>query len=63
LWDNCGQTNSDRLEKVQLEAARIVTGLPSFASTHSIYIETGWEKLKTKKVQFSVENSFVAIWI
>jgi hypothetical protein len=36
VWDNCGQTNSDRLEKVQLEAARIVTGLPSFASTHSI---------------------------
>jgi hypothetical protein len=28
VWDNCGQINSDRLEKVQLEAARIVTGLP-----------------------------------
>jgi hypothetical protein len=26
VWDNCGQINSDRLEKVQLEAARIVTG-------------------------------------
>ena len=31
VWDNCGQINSDRLEKGQLEAARIVTGLPSFA--------------------------------
>jgi hypothetical protein len=41
--------HSDRLEKVQLEAARIVTGLPSFASIHSIYIETGWEKLKTRR--------------
>jgi hypothetical protein len=41
VWDNCGQINSDRLEKVQLEAARIVTGLPSFASINSIYIETG----------------------
>jgi hypothetical protein len=29
--------------------ARIVTGLPSFASIHSIYIETGWEKLKTRR--------------
>jgi hypothetical protein len=28
VWDNCGQINSDSLEKVQLEAARIVTGLP-----------------------------------
>jgi hypothetical protein len=36
VWDNCGQINSDRLEKVQLEAARIVTGLPSFASINSI---------------------------
>ena len=27
----------------------IVTGLPSFASIHSIYIETGWEKLKTRR--------------
>jgi hypothetical protein len=47
--DNCGQINSDRLEKVQLEAARIVTGLPWFASINSIYIETGWEKLKTRR--------------
>jgi hypothetical protein len=27
VWDNCGAVNSDRLEKVQTEAARIVTGL------------------------------------
>jgi hypothetical protein len=49
VWDNCGQINSDRLEKVQIEAARIVTGLPSFASINSIHIETGWEKLKTRR--------------
>jgi hypothetical protein len=46
VWDNCGQINSDRLEKVQLEAARISTGLPSFASINSIYIETGWGKVE-----------------
>jgi hypothetical protein len=40
VWDNCGQINSDRLEKTQLEAARIVTRLPSFASINSIYINT-----------------------
>ena len=26
VWDNCSQTDNDRLEKLQLEAARIVTG-------------------------------------
>jgi hypothetical protein len=49
VWDNCGQINSDRLEKVQPEAARITTGLTSFARINSIYIETGWEKLKTRR--------------
>ena len=30
VWDNCSQTDNDRLEKLQLEAARIVTGLTVF---------------------------------
>lgn len=49
VWDNCGQINSDRLEKIQLEAARIVTGLTSYASLACIYTETGWEKLSTRR--------------
>jgi hypothetical protein len=28
-WDNCGTCHSNKLEKIQLEAARIVTGLPN----------------------------------
>ena len=44
VWDNCGSVNSDRLEKVQTEAARIVTGLTTYASLDFIfYCETGWE--------------------
>ena len=27
VWDNCSQTDNDRLENLQLEAARIITGL------------------------------------
>ena len=49
VWDNCGQTNSDRLENIQIEAARIVTGLTSYASRNSIYLETGWEKLSVRR--------------
>ena len=37
VWDNCGQTNCNRLEKIQIEAARIVTGLSIYASFDSIY--------------------------
>jgi hypothetical protein len=47
--DYCGAVNSDRLEKVQTEAARIVTGLTSYASLDSIYCETGWEKLTVRR--------------
>ena len=45
LWDGCSQQDSDNLEKLQLEAGRIVTGLPLFASRQSIHSETGWELL------------------
>ena len=33
LWDNCGIGNSQKLEQLQLEAARIATGLPIFTKT------------------------------
>ena len=44
VWFNCGQFNSNRLEKVQIEAARIVCGFHSYASIASIYKETGWDR-------------------
>jgi hypothetical protein len=51
VWFNCSQFNSDRLEKVQIEAARIVCGFPSYASIASIYKETGWDfDLKSAKI-------------
>ena len=49
LWDGCSQNDSDNLEKLQLEAGRIVTGLPLFASRESIYYETGWELLSDRR--------------
>jgi hypothetical protein len=41
VWNGCGV---ELIEKLQLEAARIVTGLPAYASRDSLYLETGWEK-------------------
>ena len=43
------QHNSDNLEKLQMEAGWIVTGLPLFASRQSIYSETGWELLSDRQ--------------
>jgi len=49
VWDNCGQVNSDRLAILQLETDRIVTGLTCYTRLDSIYRETGWEKLSTRR--------------
>ena len=54
VWDDCNLSDTNRLEQVQLNVARIVTGLPVFSSLRSLYLETGWETLaerrKTKKL-------------
>jgi hypothetical protein len=39
---------NSKTRKVQLESARIVTGLPKFASRDSLYYETGWEPLSCR---------------
>ena len=49
VWDGCTQTDANRLEQLQLTAARIVTGLPVFASLNSLYLETGWESLAERR--------------
>ena len=41
--------NSDNLERLQLEAGRIVTGLPLFACHEYIYSETGWQLLSIRR--------------
>ena len=49
VWDNCGVCNSNKLEQLQLEAARIVTGLPIFTKIDLLYKETGWELLSVRR--------------
>ena len=49
VWDGCYERDIAKLEKIQLEAARIVTGLTTFASKDSLYFETGWETLVNRR--------------
>jgi hypothetical protein len=59
LWDNCGIGNSQKLEQLQLEAARIVTGLPIFTKTEMLYIETGWELLSVRRKRMKLQLFFI----
>jgi hypothetical protein len=49
VWDGCFEQKGAKLEKVQLESARIVTVLPKFASRDSLYYETRWEPLSCRR--------------
>jgi hypothetical protein len=49
VWDGCYERDIEKLEKIQLEAARIVTGLTKFASKDSLYFETGWKTLANRR--------------
>jgi hypothetical protein len=54
-WDNCGVSNSCKLERLQLEAARIITGLPIFTNTEYLYRETGWERLEERRTRIKLQ--------
>ena len=62
VWDNFGVGNCNKIDQLQLEAARIVTGLPIFASSILIYKELGKESLterrKKRKLQmfYNIQN-------
>ena len=50
VWDNCNQYEFDELEKIQIEAVRIVTGATELVSVDSLYTETGWETLSSRRL-------------
>ena len=43
------------LEKLQIEAARIVTGAPKLVSIDSLYSETGWETLALRRKKHKLQ--------
>ena len=49
LWDNIPQHDETELEKVQLEACRIITGATKLVSIANLYQETGFETLKNRR--------------
>ena len=51
VWDGCSQHDSSTLEKLQHEAARIVTGLERSVSLENLYRECGWSPLSERRRQ------------
>ena len=49
IWDNCTAYEKQDLEKIQHEAARIVSGCTRLVSIRLLYNEVGWESLETRR--------------
>ena len=49
VWDNCTQQQMNDLEKIQLEAGRIVSGITKLVAIDRLYRELGWLKLSERR--------------
>ena len=49
IWDGCSNQNSDSLEALQLEMARIVTGARKGTSHELLYKELNWQTLASRR--------------
>ena len=48
VWDNCFVREKQSVEKIQNEAARLVTGITRSASINNLYREIGWMTLEDR---------------
>ena len=51
VWDGCSEQDSQTLQKIQNEAARLVTGLTSSVSLENLYKECRWLTLSQRRQQ------------
>ena len=51
VWCNLTKYEENELEKIQLEATRIVTGTTKLIYLENLYKETGWETLNSRRQQ------------
>ena len=61
VWANCTQYESEELQKIQNEAARIVMGATKLVSLESLDDDTGWEKLAKRRENISLYNTIKCI--
>ena len=48
VWGNCTKKETNLLDSVQIEAGRIITGLPCNSSRQKLYHELGLETLENR---------------
>ena len=61
IWDNCQIYHKDRIEKLNIEAARIITGATKLVSLNALYRETGLETLEIRREKHKIIQFFKII--
>ena len=61
VWDGCTVKQQTSLEKLQNEAARIVTGLTKSASLNRLYQECGWQTLQERRTNQKLKFMYKAV--
>ena len=61
VWDNCTIQDSNTLEKLRNEAARIVTDLTRSVSLVNLYRECGWVTLNTRRKEQKMAFMYKAV--
>ena len=61
VWDNSTQQEAYGLEKIQNEAAHIVTGAIKLASIQSLMSDTGWESLTSRRQKHKLVLFYIMI--
>ena len=56
IWDNCSKCDSDKLESLQLDMARLVTGARKGTSHELLYQETKWQLLSERRQCIKFKN-------
>ena len=51
MWDNCTPYEKRELDKIQHEAARIVTGATALVSLQALYNDVRWELLQERRTK------------
>ena len=58
IWDNCTQYEKRELDKIQHEAARIVTGATALVSLQALYNDVRWESLQERRTKHKLNLFF-----
>ena len=58
IFDNSPDYCKDKLEKINIEAARIITGATKLVSLNKLYTESGFESLETRRKKHKLTEFF-----